>query len=174
MHPQPILRQATPADAALLAGFGAKSFYDAFAAQNNPEDLALYLATAFTPQKLLEELADTQATFVLAEIEGELAGYAKLQLGTTPECIRHPNTIEIARLYAGQAWIGRGIGAALMEYCITHAYEIGRGSIWLGVWELNPCAQRFYRKWNFEPVGKHIFWVGNDPQNDIVMERALP
>lgn len=169
----PTLRPAKLEDATLLADFAGRAFSDAFGAQNNPEDLALYLATAFTAQKMSEELTDKQAIFFLAEIDNTLAGYAKLQLGTPPSCIRNPKAIELARLYAGQPWIGCGVGAALMKHCIAYAHSLGQQTLWLGVWEKNLRAQNFYRKWNFEAVGQHIFWVGNDPQTDFIMERTV-
>jgi len=44
--------------------------------------------------------------------------------------------------------------------------------VWLGVWEHNPRAIAFYRKWGFEAVGEHVFVVGTDPQRDLVMTRS--
>jgi ribosomal protein S18 acetylase RimI-like enzyme len=50
-----------------------------------------------------------------------------------------------------------------------------RGSdvVWLGVWERNPRAIAFYRKFEFREAGEHVFPVGNDPQRDIVLVRPL-
>lgn len=43
--------------------------------------------------------------------------------------------------------------------------------VWLGVWEHNPCALAFYRKWQFEVAGEHVFRLGDDPQRDLLMRR---
>ena len=34
-------------------------------------------------------------------------------------------------------------------------------------------AIRFYERWGFRRVGAHVFVVGKDPQNDLLMRRAL-
>ena len=47
----------------------------------------------------------------------------------------------------------------------------GSTTAWLGVWEHNPRAIAFYRKWGFTPVGEHCFAVGDDPQRDVILER---
>jgi ribosomal protein S18 acetylase RimI-like enzyme len=65
------------------------------------------------------------------------------------------------------------VGAALMQACIGEAKQRGYETLWLGVWEHNQRARAFYRRWNFQEVGTHIFQLGNDPQTDILMERNL-
>ncbi len=41
----------------------------------------------------------------------------------------------------------------------------------LGVWESNHRALAFYRKIGFVLVGSHVFMVGPDPQNDLLLAR---
>ena len=69
--------------------------------------------------------------------------------------------------------LGSGAGAALMRELLRAARGAGHDTIWLGVWEQNYRAIAFYRKWGFETVGEHIFQVGDDPQNDILMSLRL-
>ena len=45
--------------------------------------------------------------------------------------------------------------------------------VWLGVWEENPRAIRFYQKNGFVEFDKHIFRLGDDEQTDIMMKRFL-
>lgn len=167
------VRRATHADAALLADLGASTFYDSFAADNNPEDIAAYLAASFGVEKQTEELADPQCLFLIAEIEGDAVGFAQLRSGEPPACIKGLKPIELARIYVSQSWLGFGVGAALMRACVDEARASGRETMWLGVWERNARAQAFYRKWNFSVVGEHIFQLGSDPQTDWLMERSL-
>src|SRR5687767_10158798 len=105
------LRRATPADAAALATFAAAAFTDTFGAQNRPEDMAIYLAESFGEALQRAELTDPRCTVFLAERDGEIVGYAMLRDGVAPQCVPDSSAIEIARLYAGQRWIGAGIGA---------------------------------------------------------------
>jgi ribosomal protein S18 acetylase RimI-like enzyme len=169
-----VIRRATVADAALLAELGARTFAEAFAADNRPEDMTAYLASNFGLTHQATELANPQSTFLIAEVAGSATGYAKLHSGTVPpNGVTNDKPIELVRLYVSQDRIGSGIGASLMQACLTEATQQGNRTIWLGVWEHNVRARAFYQKWNFHEVGKHIFQLGNDPQTDILMQRSL-
>jgi len=167
------IRRASNEDAQLLAELGARTFAETFASENSPEDMAAYLAASFSVERLTAELRDPLSVFFIAEVEGRAAGYAKLHAGEVSADVEGPRPIELARLYVAQAWLGRGVGPALMGRCVDEAREMGFQTIWLGVWERNQRAQAFYRKWNFDEVGEHIFQLGSDPQRDIVMQRAI-
>lgn len=171
-----VVRRATPSDAAALAAFAATAFADAFAADNTPDDIAAYLADAFGEAKQLEELADRSRIVLLAERDGELAGYAMLNDVTAPAgrtSVELTNAIEIARLYSGRHWIGTGIGAALMQRCLDVAVERGREWIWLAVWERNARAIAFYSRWGFGDIGSQSFQLGSDRQTDRLMARHI-
>ena len=172
-NPDLTIRRATPEDAGLLAEFGARTFSETFAADNNPEDMAAYLAASFNPARQTAELNDPASAFFIAEVGGRAAGYAQLQAGEPPEGVEGPKPVELVRLYVSREWLGRGAGEALMRACLDAARRAGHETIWLGVWERNGRAQAFYRKWDFRAVGEHVFQLGSDPQRDILMERAL-
>ena len=169
------IRYAAGQDAEFLASFGRRTFHAAFAAEpgNSPADMAKYEDEAFSVNILSEELADPKAVFLIAEIQRKAIGYAKLLLDSREPEIRAENTVELVRLYAATEFIGKGIGAALMRACLDEAAKWKRETIWLGVWEHNLRAQAFYRKWNFQKVGSHIFQLGADAQIDILMERPI-
>lgn len=172
-NPAPHIRRASLADTTLLAELGARTFAETFAAENAPEDMAAYTAASFSLERLTAELTDPLSIFFIAEVEGRAAGYAKMHPGEVAEGVAGRKPVELVRLYVAQAWLGRGVGPALMQRCIDEAREIGFQTIWLGVWERNHRAQAFYRKWGFSEVGEHIFQLGSDPQRDIVMQRPL-
>lgn len=167
------IRRASTEDAELLAELGARTFAETFAEDNSPEDIAAYVAASFSLERLTAELTDPLSVFFIAEADGSAAGYAKLHPGGAPEGFEGPKPVELVRLYVARAWLGRGAGPALMRRCIDEAREMGFQTIWLGVWERNHRAQAFYRKWDFDEVGEHIFRLGSDPQRDIVMRRAV-
>ena len=168
------IRTASAADADLLADLGARTFSDTFAADNTAEDMAAYLASAFSPAIQLEELADPDAIFYIAEVEkGRAAGYAKLQRGQAPECVAGNNAIEVVRLYVEQGYLGQGVGAALMRACLAASRNLGAQQLWLGVWEHNQRAREFYRKWGFREVGSHEFRLGADVQTDLLLACQL-
>ena len=169
----PVVRRATPGDAAALARLGARTFYETFVETCAPEDMAAYLAEAFGEEKQRAELSDARNTFFVAEFGGGLAGYAQLRAGEAPACVKGPEPVELLRLYVAREWLGRGLGEALMRACVEEARRRGRRTMWLGVWERNWRAQSFYRKWGFRRVGEHVFQVGSDPQTDWLMESSL-
>jgi diamine N-acetyltransferase len=166
------MRRANFGDANLLAELGARTFKDTFADDNTEEDMTTYLAAAFNPAQQTAELAHPESTFLIAEVGGVAAGYAKLHAGEPEKGIEGAKPIELVRLYVSNEWLGRGVGEALMNACLDEARRAGYETIWLGVWERNARAQSFYRKWNFRPVGEHVFQLGSDQQRDILMERT--
>jgi len=166
------MRRANPDDANLLAELGARTFQDTFGAENTSEDMTAYVAAAFNPAQQTAELAHPASTFFIAEVGGVAAGYAKLHAGEPEKGIEGSKPIELVRLYVSREWLGCGVGEALMSACLDEARRAGYETIWLGVWERNARAQSFYRKWNFRPVGEHLFLLGSDQQRDILMERT--
>jgi diamine N-acetyltransferase len=171
--PAPTIRRGTLADAALLSELGARTFSETFAADNTSEDMAAYIATSFNVARQTAELEDPASTFLIAEVDGSAAGYAKLHDGEPEDCVEGLKPVELVRLYVSRDWLGRGIGEQLMRACLDEARQAGHETIWLGVWERNGRAQAFYRKWNFRTIGEHIFQLGSDLQRDFLMERPL-
>lgn len=170
---QVTIRHANSDDAKLLAELGASTFNETFAADNTSEDMQAYLAAHFSVAQQTAELAHPVSTFLIAEVDGNAAGYAKLQSGEPPKEIEGAKPIELVRLYVSSEWLGRGVGEALMRACLDEARNAGHETLWLGVWERNARAQAFYRKWDFRAVGEHVFQLGADAQRDILMERPL-
>lgn len=170
---QQTIRHATENDAALLAELGARTFSETFAGQNTPEDMAAYLAASFGPELQRAELADRENIFLIVENDGIAIGYAHLRAGAAPACVSGPKPIELSRLYVSSTFQGSGVGARLMDACLTEARQAGYQTMWLGVWKQNVRAETFYRRWNFSVVGEHLFQLGADRQMDWLMERPL-
>src|SRR5882724_5850399 len=169
----PTIRRATEADATLLADLGVRTFYETFAADNTPEDMTAYLATSFSREQQAAELADPRTTLLIVQINATAVGYAMLRSGETPKEVSGEKPIELVRFYVSREWHGRGIGEYLMQSCLEEARLRDYQTLWLGVWERNIRARAFYRKWNFRDVGEHVFQLGADLQNDILMQRKL-
>jgi ribosomal protein S18 acetylase RimI-like enzyme len=167
------IRRAVPGDAAALADLGARTFRDAFEADNTPEDMALYLASSYGPDLQSAELRNPGIVTLLAESETRLAGYSQLREGPAPDCVGGPRPIELWRFYVERASQGRGVAQMLMAATIDAAVARGVGTVWLSVWERNHRAQAFYRKCGFEDRGEKAFILGTDRQTDRVMTLAL-
>jgi diamine N-acetyltransferase len=147
------IRRATLADAELISTLGAETFVTSFGAQNTPENLAV--------------------TYLIAELSGRVAGYAQVREGGAPQCVTGVSPVEVRRFYVLPDFHGTGLAQALMNACADEARRRGGRTLWLGVWDRNPRAIRFYTKWGFEDVGGQTFMLGDDPQNDRVLARSL-
>ena len=172
--PYPVnLRYGTTSDARLLSELGAKTFYDTFAKDNTPENMAAHLKRSFSPEIQHTELSAPENIFLIAEVENEPIGFAQLILESKADSLRGSKCMEVRRIYASQEYISKGVGKLLMQASIQEARQRGCDSLWLGVWERNPRAIAFYKKWGFNEVGTHTFHVGDDPQRDFIMELML-
>ena len=169
------MRQATSGDAKLLTDLSFTTFWDAFAhhPKNAPDDLAHYMRQAFSVEQITEELEHPHAIFLIAEVRGKPAGYAKLIVESIENGITAMRPIELSRLYSHQEYIGKGVGQNLMDACFELGAERDHDVMWLGVWEYNPRAQRFYEKNGFRIVGRHTFQLGSDPQTDLLMQKEI-
>lgn len=170
-----LIRQATLDDAKLLTELSYTTFWDAFAnhPKNAPDDLAHYMRQAFNIEQITAELSEPDSVFLIAESDGKPAGYAKLIADSIEEGITASRPIELSRLYSHQEYLGKGVGQNLMDACLELGREHGHDVMWLGVWEFNPRAQRFYEKNGFQQVGRHVFQLGSDPQTDLLMQREI-
>jgi len=166
------IRYGTTDDARMLSELGAKTFYDTFAKDNTPENMDLHLRKSFSPEIQFNELSAPENIFLIAESEKGPIGFAQLITDSREESLKGIKSLEIRRIYATQD-IGKGVGKELMSASIQEARQRGCDSIWMGVWEKNPRAIAFYKKWGFKEVGTHTFNVGHDPQRDFIMELAL-
>jgi ribosomal protein S18 acetylase RimI-like enzyme len=169
------IRRATAADVQRLSEFGRCMFDETFAAQNTPEDMRAYLASAFNDARQLEELEDPDTITLVAENGPTLIGYAQLQVCEPPGCVPDRHAIELVRFYVDRAFHGRGVAHVLMRAALQAATPQSQ-TVWLGVWERNARAIAFYRKWDFVDVGEQLFVLGRDRQTDRVLWRtgALP
>jgi ribosomal protein S18 acetylase RimI-like enzyme len=170
------LAKATPVIAAQLADLGRRTFHDTFAATNTAANMEAYLGQTFGPDIQLAELQDRENTFLLAHMQAELVGYAKLRDNSAlglPEGQDPAGRLEIERLYVRDDWQGTGLGAALMRSILALAEQLHCSAVVLGVWEKNERARAFYQRFGFREIGRHDFHLGQDVQIDLILRKGL-
>jgi diamine N-acetyltransferase len=170
----PTIRRANRHDAKQLSALAEETFRDTFAAVNTPEDTALHCRTSYSEEIQADEISNPNMVTLLCEREGTLVGFAQLRWGKAPSCVVADAPGEIQRLYVLNDCHGTGVARDLMNACIDEMKSRCSDVVWLGVWERNPRAIAFYKKFGFLEVGAHVFPLGNDPQRDIVMARSVP
>ena len=167
------IRRASHDDAGIIADLGLRTFVDSFGADNLPENIEAYVESSFALDRIEDELRDLSSRFFLA-IDGEKAvGYAKLREGAAPDCVIGSDPVELERIYVDRSVIASGVGSMLMKRCIAEGRRLNHTTLWLGVWDRNERAIRFYEKRGFVSVGSKDFVLGSDVQTDLVMSLAL-
>ncbi|MGN2251497.1 GNAT family N-acetyltransferase [Frateuria sp. GZRe14] len=167
------IRTARPDDARQLADLAEATFRDTFGAANTAQDMDLHCRASYGEAIQAAEIARPDMLTLLGEEDGRLTGFAQLRWADAPACVAGAAAGEIQRLYVAREWHGKGVAQALMHACLEAMRARGSEVVWLGVWERNPRAIAFYRKFGFAHVGEHVFAVGSDPQRDIVMARPV-
>jgi diamine N-acetyltransferase len=168
------LRPATIEDAAPLSALAERTFRDTFAADNTASDMDAYCARAFGVDIQSRELSDPATLTLVVEEDGNLVGYAQLVLRPPPLSVPACRPMELKRFYVDKAFHGSSMAPALMRAAEESARASGADLVWLGVWERNPRAIRFYQKSGFQEIGEQTFTVGADLQRDLVMSHAIP
>lgn len=184
-EPQQInVREGRPSDAAAIASIGGATFEASFAHSMPKEHMDDYLSTTYTEANFSKELQSPQDQFFIAELpssdttQSTPVGFVQVRKGSTEPCI--PNDvpgIEIYRIYVSKDHLGCGAGKALMERAMQYAEgELAKertsgqkALIWLGVWEENVKAHRFYGRFGLEKVGTHDFVIGDTTQTDDIL-----
>ncbi|HTN17959.1 MAG TPA: GNAT family N-acetyltransferase [Chitinophagaceae bacterium] len=150
-----------------------RTFFETFSATNTEENMSKYLAEGFATEKLSAELKDPDCAFYFALTSDEVIGYLKVNFGKAQTDIKDSHAVEIERIYVLRDFHGKQAGQMLYEKAIALARQANAAYIWLGVWEENPRAIRFYEKNGFTAFDKHIFTLGEDKQTDILMKKQL-
>lgn len=168
-----LITRVTRTDIITLQNLSKKTFYEAFSWGNTPENMQSFLDAAFSVEKLESEIADSYAAFYFATFNKIPIGYLKVNCGDAQTELKDARALEIERIYVLSAFQSKKVGQMLFDKACAIAQESKVNYMWLGVWEKNPRAIRFYERIGFVAFDKHIFKVGNDEQTDILMKLEL-
>lgn len=152
---------------------GRQTFLETFAEVNTEENMQRYLDESFAVDKLTAELTTPDSEFYFASLNNRVIGYLKVNFGQAQTELKDPKGLELERIYVLKEFHGRRVGQILYETAFGIAKRIDADYLWLGVWEENQRALRFYKKNGFVEFDKHIFKLGNDEQTDIMMRLKL-
>lgn len=157
----------------LLQQISQATFVKAFGEVNTKEDMEFYLTSKMSLDQLTLEWQTSGSTFYFARLDEEITGYLKLNTGAAQnEQLMEPS-LEVERIYVIDKFQGKGFGQQLLDFAIQQAQEQGIKLVWLGVWEHNHGARRFYERNGFVAFSQHVFMMGEDEQIDILMKREV-
>ena len=163
----------TVSDVSILRGIARDTFIETFSEANKAEDMERYLTENFSEEQLARELSNPDSFFYVAEVNGHVVGYLKLNTAHAQTEPQAADALEIERIYVLSNYHGGGVGQALYHHAMSVAEDRKASYVWLGVWEHNHRALRFYEKNGFIAFGTHIFQLGNDQQTDILMQKSV-
>ena len=149
------------------------TFRETFEEVNSEEDMQKYLDENLSLERLKSELENPDSEFYFIENENKNLGYLKLNFGNAQTEKVEENYFEIERIYVLKAFLGQKIGQILFDKAIEIGREKNLEYVWLGVWEENHRAIKFYKKNGFEIFGKHDFVLGEDVQTDLLMKMKI-
>lgn len=160
------IRTARPEDSARIAVLGAHVWVHTYAAAGVSEIIAQYVLATFTPEKILSLLDDPGVVLLIAEAEGNLAGYIVMRFDSYHADV----PVEIETLYIQGSFSGRGIGSALLGHArgIAEA-RTGNRKIWLIVNSQNEKAISFYHSRGMTQEGLAYFELGGIKHENKVM-----
>ena len=167
------IRRVELADVNQLQKICRQTFFEAFSNVNTEEDIKKYLEEAFAIKKLTEEIKNEYSELYFGILNEVIIGYIKVNFGESQNELKDNNSLEIERIYILRDFQGKNVGQSLYEKALSIAQQKQCDFLWLGVWEHNPRAIKFYQRNGFVEFDKHIFMLGNDEQTDIMMKLQL-
>ena len=184
-----VFRRADPTDAAQVSRLIGSTWANFFAYSVTESDLETYLTTTLSEESLRAEIEDPSKHFLVAvrqpqpededaalstrQTEPIIIGVAQLNFASIKVGLSSTKPAELNRLYINPTQQGAGLAGLLLQSAEGIAMEKGYNGLWLGVWENNARAKRFYIKNGFQERGEHFFWVGKSKRRDLVMEKSL-
>lgn len=168
------ISEASLADINLIQEIGRKTFYDSFIAITPEAAMQEYLNSAFNFTQLTQELNDSNSKFYLVYFGENIAGYGKINFLKSPYGLPvMPNAMEIQRIYIDLPYQGIGAANQLMQLFFKEAKARSLHNIWLSTGSFNNKALHFYKKYGFNKIGNHEFWVGAELFDDVILHKEL-
>lgn len=168
-----VIKESNLNDLEKMKYISKKTFIETFSDVNSHQDIENYLKENFSVDKLKSEFNNTASIFYIVEHNSKVVAYMKLNFDEAQTERGHENTLEIQRIYVLKDSKNMHIGKMLMQKAIELGKSNNLNYIWLGVWEKNISAIKFYEKHNFIKFDTHIFMLGDDQQIDYLMKLSL-
>lgn len=167
-------------EAAHLSEFACDTFDKTYGPLCRAADVDAYMASALTPSEMLRVLTNPTSWVFAAIVGDEWVGYAHVHLAPLPDVIQNQRTstlsitsMQLSRFYVSRKFQGTGVARQMLGILLAHAELQGCPTMWLSVWQENARAIAFYNKWGFASIGSAKFLMGEDLQDDLIMERDV-
>ncbi|EHJ55959.1 hypothetical protein HMPREF9318_00184 [Streptococcus urinalis FB127-CNA-2] len=149
------------------------TYTETFGDHMTKKQLDDFFEESYSLSVLEKVLNDSESIVRFLKVNGDIAGYLKLNWGKSQTEHELEDAFEIQRIYILRQYQGHGLGNKLFQYAMEKAYESKKSWAWLGVWEHNIKAQGLYRKNGFERFSEHHFITGDLVETDWLMKKSL-
>ena len=166
------VKRVSIADIDLIQVLSSRAFFESFSSYNTKENMDVYMESAFNRKQLMHELSNPDSQWYVYFFNGIAVGYLKVNVGSA-QTEHFDSALEVERIYVLRDYQKQKIGQALMMKAFDLARGLGLTMIWLGVWEHNVKAIKFYQGFGFKPFTTHVFKLGTDLQTDILLKLEL-
>lgn len=168
-----VIKKVTVSDCKDLEKIARTTFSETFLEHNTTENLNNYLQENITFDHLKSQIENRNSLFYIAMLNVEIVGYLKINFAQAQTELQDKTALEIERIYVLKKYQNQKIGQVFIEKSISIAIKMNIKYIFLGVWEHNLNAIRFYKKNKFEIFDTHFFSIGADIQTDYLMKKNL-
>ena len=160
-------------DAEQLRLISEQTFVNAFEKYNDPADFKDYIEKAFAFNKIKSELLNANSEFYFVFRNDMLVGYFKLNVLSAQSDVKRDDSIELERIYVLKEYQNLGLGKQFLHHIKNIALVKNKKMLWLGVWEENARAIKFYERHGFQKFDTHPYFIGSDEQTDWLMQFDL-
>jgi ribosomal protein S18 acetylase RimI-like enzyme len=167
------LKKVTIDEVETLRQLSIKTFVETYASFNTEADMEIYIQEDLSIETLSREIADRGTEFYFALHMDKPIGFLKINHRSAKDTTPMEKGVEIERIYVLKEFQGMKVGYRLFKEAEHIARNNKYDYLWLGVWEHNSNARKFYERIGFIPFGDHIFKLGQDAQKDILMRKDL-
>jgi diamine N-acetyltransferase len=159
------IQKATINDAKILSEVGFHSFKSAHGHSAPKKDIEKYMSLNFTKNVFFKELSNEKNHFYLIKFNEVIVGYTLVIFDKKEAQILTENPAYLSRIYLLEAYYGLGLGRQLFDFIKSICIENQQSGIWLNVWVENQRAIQFYKKLDFEIVGKSDYQISATHSN---------
>jgi len=157
---RPALAEEIPAIAELSARTYLETFGYLYTDENNQAHLAEKCSEAYFHKHFGKD------QLYLAFAGDTLIGYAKFGALRLPYANPITPCLELERFYIDSSYQGKGAAQGLMDAVMEQMQSAK--AIYLGVWEENHRARKFYERYGFTEVGEFTYYVGTQGDRELV------
>ncbi len=156
-----------------LSMFSTFTFCETFRGTCREEDLEEFCKSNYNQSILRKEWENPYSQFWILKDNGAMIAYCKINLSNPIPFPKTGTGMEIQRLYIDPKFQGQQLGKILMNHALDIALDNKESTIWLGVWEFNHRARKFYEGLGYYYFGSHSFPIGKTAQTDLWMFKPI-